>query len=146
MFTATGRAIRRLLGLQRPKFRETVERVGAECAGMTGEEIVALAAAASAAGDASRTAALLSVAAERGDTEAQFRLGGIFMNGEVPTERFPKGEVSYRMQRAGVRWLTEAAQAGHSEAAARLAAISLIDADIAPRSPPPPARSDGGRA
>lgn len=135
MFNATKRAIRRMLGLQRPRFREAVQRAGVECAKMSEKDIVALAAAASLTGDATRAAALLTVASERGDIEAQFRLGVMFIEGDVPTERFPKGELSYRMQRAGVRWLTMAAEAGHSAAKTRLASISFIDADGAHREP-----------
>ena len=141
MAGATLRVIRRLFGLPRPRFRDRVVRVAAECFNMSDAEILSLATKAQAAGDAARAAPLLSVAAERGVVEAQFRLGEMFTKGDVPTERFPQGELSYRMQVAGVRWLTAAAQAGHSEAAARLASIVLIDADTTQREGAP-ARSE----
>jgi TPR repeat protein len=96
-------------------------------------EILSLAMKAREAGDYSRAAVLLNVAAGRENAEAQFRLGEMFVEGDVPTERFPQGELSYRMQRTGVRWLTAAAQAGHVRAEARLASIVLVDANTPER-------------
>ena len=133
MFSATLRTIRRLFGLQRTSFQQLVERAEIECANINDVEVLSLALKAKEAGDCGRAATLLSVASGRGNAEAQFRLGEMFVEGDVPTERFPQGELSYRMQRTGVRWLTAAAQAGHVRAEARLASIVLVDANTPER-------------
>ncbi len=140
MFSATFRTIRRLFGFQRTSFQQLVERAEIECSNISDVEVLSLASRAREAGDCGRAATLLNVAAGRGNAEAQFRLGEMFVQGDVPTEKFPQGELSYRMQRAGVRWLTAAGQAGHSMAASRLASIQLVDANSMEREIPPARR------
>ncbi len=143
MLSAALGKIRRLFGLQRTPFQKLLERAETECANISDMEILSLASKAREAGDCARAAALLNVAARRDNAEAQFRMGEMFVEGDVPTEKFPQGELSYRMQRAGVRWLTAAAQAGHSMAEARLASIRTVDANPIDREIPPARRERG---
>ncbi len=92
MFSATLRTIRRLFGLQRTSFQQLVERAEIECANISDMDVLSLALKAKEAGDCGRAATLLSVASGRGNAEAQFTLGEMFVQGDVPTEKFPQGD------------------------------------------------------
>lgn len=140
VISATLRAIRRLFVAERTPFHKLVERAETECSTIRDVEIISRAAEAREAGDAARAAALLTVAAERRNPEAEFRLGKMFVDGDVPTDRFPQGELSYRRQSAGVRWLMAAAQAGHSMAEARLKAVTAVDSSPSERERAAPRR------
>lgn len=141
------RMIRRLFGSQRTPFHQLVEIATAECSGLSDMEILSAAEKAREAGDCARAAVLLNVVAARDNAEAQFKLGQMFVEGDVPTERFPQGELSYRMQRIGVRWLMAAAKAGHSGAETRLGSIWLVDGNTTEvdRAPPHRELKDGQR-